>query len=666
MSLVYSYVRFSTKKQMEGDSLRRQVELGETWIRENGHTPASLMLQDLGVSSFRGKNRLHDKALGTFLSAIETGRVKPGSILLVENLDRLSRQGVGEAFALFQSILRSGVTIVCLRPYPLTYTSESLNDFVGLLIPLVAFHLAFLESKNKSDRISAVWRQKRKEARDKTGVRIDSFKPAWLARTREGFEENVGADAVRFIFEATASGRGQRAITRDLNSSFRPIGKRPMWTTSYVQTILRDRRVLGERQPYEIHEDGRRIPSGDPIPGYYPAVVDEPLWHRARGVAAQRRKAKGPNTDFVNLFVGLARNAHDGHPMHIMTTRTTKGGVSRRLVSYGHLSGAAGSDPVSVDYPTFEQVVLNHLTQIRAEDLAPQVNQIHEMRAKEQGRRGVVARIAELEAELANSTKGSVKAITAALAALETRKEQLEGDIARLAAETESEALPHTQVAIALLAETKGEELHALRIRLRSLIAEIVEKIVIKPESHGRRVYTLALIAFRSGHRKQVNFGPGFAGGSSTPMADNDLAIDLENTEECRKKRVFTGLAALLNDAEEFAEPETLPGDLRGCADIFLGGLRARLSAESFKTIPAHIGRFVEFIGPETSAGDISTKIWNLWLRHLKLVVAEEQMAKNTARVGYSRSREFVRWLIEKGVVDSIDGLERSGESVLR
>ena len=41
MALVYSYIRFSTKKQADGDSKRRQIEMGEEWIARTGHTAAS-------------------------------------------------------------------------------------------------------------------------------------------------------------------------------------------------------------------------------------------------------------------------------------------------------------------------------------------------------------------------------------------------------------------------------------------------------------------------------------------------------------------------------------------------------------------------------------------------------------------------------------------------
>ncbi len=419
MALVYSYVRFSTRKQLAGDSLRRQVEEGEKWIAENGHTQASLTLRDLGVSAYKGRN--HERDLGKFLEAVEGGQVPVGSILLVENLDRLDRRGAATALPFFQQILAKGVKIACLKPAPVVYDQASQNDLAGLMLPLIAFHLSWLESKNKADRIAAGWRHRREQARSRPGTLVDHFHPAWLDRRGDGFQPNHGAEAVRYIFEATTQGLGQRQITADLNRRFRPIGKSGKWTTAYVQAILRDRRVLGERQPYQMDDSGNRIPSGDPLSGYYPAVIDEPLWHRARGVIGARTKHKGPNSQFVNLFVGLVRNAHDGFPMHIQTTRP-RGKVKRRLVSYAHLSGVEGADPVSVDYQDFEYVALRFLSRIdpaRLEGVSP----VHEIRAKEQERKGIADRIAELADELAQPGKGSVRSITEAIDKLQARLE---------------------------------------------------------------------------------------------------------------------------------------------------------------------------------------------------------------------------------------------------
>jgi DNA invertase Pin-like site-specific DNA recombinase len=110
VALVYSYIRYSSKKQITGDSMRRQIKLGDDWVRDNGHSFAERSFRDLGVSAFRGKNK-HRGALSKFLQEIEDDRIPRGSILLIENLDRLSREGIDQAGDLFKKIIRAGVDI---------------------------------------------------------------------------------------------------------------------------------------------------------------------------------------------------------------------------------------------------------------------------------------------------------------------------------------------------------------------------------------------------------------------------------------------------------------------------------------------------------------------------------------------------------------------------
>jgi DNA invertase Pin-like site-specific DNA recombinase len=95
MATVYSYVRFSSKRQEQGDSLRRQKALGDAWLarRPEHHLDHTLRLRDLGVSAFRGKNLDKDKGdLGKFLVLVQEGRIAKGSIFMLENLDRFSRR----------------------------------------------------------------------------------------------------------------------------------------------------------------------------------------------------------------------------------------------------------------------------------------------------------------------------------------------------------------------------------------------------------------------------------------------------------------------------------------------------------------------------------------------------------------------------------------------
>ena len=111
--LAYSYVRFSTPEQARGESFRRQIELARAYAAKHGlHLDESF--RDEGVSAFKGRHRDERAALGAFLSRVESGDVAKGSYLLVESLDRLSREEVVDALELFLGLTRNGIVIVTL------------------------------------------------------------------------------------------------------------------------------------------------------------------------------------------------------------------------------------------------------------------------------------------------------------------------------------------------------------------------------------------------------------------------------------------------------------------------------------------------------------------------------------------------------------------------
>src|ERR1700739_3168974 len=88
----YSYARWSTPEQARGDTLRRQLEMSREYAAEQG-LELDETFRDPGVSAYRGKNR-HEGALANFIAQIDSGKIERGSFLLVESLDRLSREQV--------------------------------------------------------------------------------------------------------------------------------------------------------------------------------------------------------------------------------------------------------------------------------------------------------------------------------------------------------------------------------------------------------------------------------------------------------------------------------------------------------------------------------------------------------------------------------------------
>lgn len=340
MPNAYSYIRMSNETQLQGDSLRRQVELSSTYAREHGlNLVNDFALQDLGISAFKSVNA-EAGALGRFLEAIEAGDIRKGSYLLVESLDRLSRDKLSSAMQLFLKITQSGVNIVTLMDGEV-YRAGSI-DLQQLMYSMVIMSRAHEESETKSRRVGAAWDNKRSNAQTKKLTRLC---PAWLRLNDDRATFSIVAgrdDVVRDLFEKSAAGHGSNSLTRDLNSRRVPtFGSALTWHESYVSKILQNRSVIGEFQPHQV-VGGKRVPVGDAVLDYYPRLIDDDLFFRVQ--ASRRARITGAagrkGATVSNLFTHIAKCDYCGSPMHIINKgRTPKGGQYLRC----SLSGRGGA-----------------------------------------------------------------------------------------------------------------------------------------------------------------------------------------------------------------------------------------------------------------------------------------------------------------------------------
>jgi len=300
----YSYIRFSTPEQLKGDSLRRQLESSRKYALEH-NLVLDESLRDLGVSAFKGKNAT-EGALKRFMELIDAGQVERGSILILESLDRLSRQQVFTALSLFSSILAAGVEIVTLADGQ-RYTADSINDVGQLVFSLISLSRAHDESAMKSKRAEASWDMRRQRAIEQK-IPATGRAPYWLrlADNKQGFEtipERVAI--VHRIFDMFTAGAGMRKIASTFNEQGVPVfGTSSMWYPSYITKVINNRAVLGEYQPKQ-----NKVPLGEPITNYYPAIIPEDDFYKAQAI----KKSKAPHASgrkgksFTNLFTGLCK-----------------------------------------------------------------------------------------------------------------------------------------------------------------------------------------------------------------------------------------------------------------------------------------------------------------------------------------------------------------------
>jgi DNA invertase Pin-like site-specific DNA recombinase len=301
----------STDPQLLGDSRRRQLEASRTYAAAHGlQLTEGGELEDIGISAFKGAN-VTEGALGRFLQGITSGAVKPGSYLLVESLDRLSRQEPPAALFLFLGIVQAGIIVVTLNDGRV-YKKDA-TDLGDLITTLVTISRANEESQTKSIRMSGAWEQKRAKAALNTPMTKTC--PGWLTLSADRTEylpipERV--DVVRRLFEEVIGGIGLYKIARRLNEAKVPtFNKSDGWHQTYLAKILANRAVLGEFQPH-VRVNDKPVPSGAPIPGYFPAIISQELFFQAQFAKSQRRVsgAGRKGSVFANLFSGLARCAY--------------------------------------------------------------------------------------------------------------------------------------------------------------------------------------------------------------------------------------------------------------------------------------------------------------------------------------------------------------------
>src|SRR5580692_11060030 len=106
----YSYRRFSSGKQSKGSSIQRQGEKAVEFCKRHNLELADVFT-DSGVSAWKGKNFSPDFALGKFYELAQKGQIEKGSVLVIENLDRLSREEITDCAAKFLQIVNSGIAI---------------------------------------------------------------------------------------------------------------------------------------------------------------------------------------------------------------------------------------------------------------------------------------------------------------------------------------------------------------------------------------------------------------------------------------------------------------------------------------------------------------------------------------------------------------------------
>lgn len=304
----FAYIRFSSSKQKEGDSLRRQIESCRSYCVTNSLILDEREFKDFGKSAYKKANIKKGSALSAFLALVESGEIPSGSFLLIESIDRLSRADIYTALMLFGSIINKGIRIVEVSKNQ-TYTQETLTQLGPMLSIMAETLRAHDESRIKGVRSSANWDKRQQNARD-FATPLSRECPRWLRVSSDGKKYEVLKDKVQsieYVLQLRKSGLGASAIAKKCNELKLSVpGKGDIWHLSLINRLFKNVALIGDYQPYKVNQDGIRVPFGEPVKAYYPQVITKDLYDSVQQVNKKSKEfPKRRDTKYRNFLQGL-------------------------------------------------------------------------------------------------------------------------------------------------------------------------------------------------------------------------------------------------------------------------------------------------------------------------------------------------------------------------
>ena len=272
-----------------------------------------LDLSDIGVSAFKGKNRSQG-ALKLFLDKASNGELGPNPVLLIEDLDRFSRQPALQTIsALITDVANAGITLVVLR-HDYAINKDTLENDPATWWRLIgAVQNAHDSSKKLSDRINSAKDSAVQQMRAGKTVRLGN-EPFWInydAKTDSFVIDEPWAELVRKVFNlACEFDYGFTRIAQTLNAEGSRTKKGQRWAVASIRYLLKNRQVLGEHQPMKtqtVKGKRKQVPNGPPIPDRFPALIDEAKFILVQEKVIARRSKTGPRNRFNNWLQGRIR-----------------------------------------------------------------------------------------------------------------------------------------------------------------------------------------------------------------------------------------------------------------------------------------------------------------------------------------------------------------------
>jgi DNA invertase Pin-like site-specific DNA recombinase len=282
----YAYIRWSKATQSQGDSEARQKSPLAAFSASTGVEVVET-IEDRGVSAYRGLNAVSGRLKG-LIERINSGEIRKGDFLVIESIDRLTRQRLLFSAELIQNILKRGVRIYTTIDEKTYEVDDPDRDLENLLMVQVIAKRANEESETKSKRISSAWRKRQEQA--KQGVII--------IKRGKSIPFGLRYEEGRFVRHEKECAEVERLyrlmLDVGMNTAIKKINETSLrrWSTGHLQKMFSSKSVIGCLTTHKILYDdagkSRKI-TQEVIPNYYPNIIDPTLFYLVKDRMAERK-----------------------------------------------------------------------------------------------------------------------------------------------------------------------------------------------------------------------------------------------------------------------------------------------------------------------------------------------------------------------------------------
>lgn len=264
------------------------------------------MPPDRGVSAWKITDldeqqaaNFHKGELGRFLEKVRAGEIVSGSVLILERLDRFSRNYFDIVFPVWLEVLQSGVEIYsCVTRTHYTLAEIRKNPMLAGMA-LMELANANQYSDGMSERIGRAFALRLAEAKAGQKVNLGGWQPRWVdfvgSKGQPGeFRLNEHASTMQRIVREYLDGRSMYQIAKGLIRDKWPCLQNGKWSQGTIANLLRHDSLTGNKTIKTVK-----------LVHYYPRLITDKEWEQLKAKLADNSAKRGgnPTGDYIaNLF----------------------------------------------------------------------------------------------------------------------------------------------------------------------------------------------------------------------------------------------------------------------------------------------------------------------------------------------------------------------------